>query len=137
MAPSEPIDGLDVERLDMLRDLDPGNTAYLDRAIGNFLANSDPTLERLRTTVADSDADAMRQAAHKLAGSALNLGVVEVGAAARELEHLGDTGTTDGATPLLESLEATVRRGRDLLAAYQAAYQAAYRSSGGAGPTDG
>jgi PAS domain S-box-containing protein len=124
MAPSDPIDGLDVERLDMLRDLDPGNTAYLDRAIGNFLANSGPAVERLRGLVAEDDADGMRQAAHKLAGSALNLGVVEVGAAARELEFLGDAGTTDGAPPLLDALDASVRRGQALLTAYRASYSA-------------
>ncbi|MDN4163540.1 response regulator [Nocardioides abyssi] len=126
MAPSDPIDGLDVERLDMLRDLDPGNTAYLDRAIGNFLANSGPTVERLRELVEQDDADAVRQAAHKLAGSALNLGVVEVGAAARELEFLGDAGTTEGAGRLVDALDASVQRGQGLLAAYRAAY-----SSGG------
>ncbi|GGO78932.1 response regulator [Nocardioides deserti] len=122
MPPSDPVDGLDVERLDMLRDLDPGSTAYLDRAIGNFLANSGPAVERLRGLVAEDDADGMRQVAHKLAGSALNLGVVEVGAAARELEFLGDVGTTEGAAPLLDALDASVQRGQALLASYRAAY---------------
>ncbi|WKN47192.1 response regulator [Nocardioides sp. Arc9.136] len=125
MPPSTPVEGLDVERLDMLRDLDPGSTAYLDRAIGNFLANSGPAVDRIRETVADDDADAMRQAAHKLAGSALNLGVLEVGAAARELEFLGDAGTTQGAEPLVDALAAAVRRGQGLLEEYRAAYSSA------------
>ncbi|MDN4175563.1 response regulator [Nocardioides sp. SOB77] len=124
-SPSEPVEGLDVERLDMLRDLDPGSTAYLDRAIGNFLANSGPAVARLRELVDAEDADAMRQAAHKLAGSALNLGVTEVGAAARELEFLGDAGTTEGAARLLAVLDAAVQRGQGLLEAYRAAYSSA------------
>ncbi|WP_435747095.1 response regulator [Nocardioides sp. SYSU DS0663] len=122
LPPSEPIDGLDVARLDMLRDLDPGNTTYLDRAVGNFLANSQDAVEQVRACVAACDADALRQSAHKLAGSALNLGVLEVGAAARELEALGDAGTTDGAESLLPPLEQAVERGQDLLRRYRAAY---------------
>ncbi|MCR6033519.1 response regulator [Nocardioides sp. zg-579] len=123
-SPSNPVDGLDVERLDMLRDLDPGNTAYLDRAIGNFLANTGPAVDRLRELVAGDDVDGMRQAAHKLAGSALNLGVTDVGLTARELELLGDAGTTEGALPVLAALEAAVERGQRLLEGYRAGYSA-------------
>lgn len=122
LTPSDPIAGLDVERLDMLRDLDAGSTAYLDRAIGNFLAHSGPATERIREAAGSGDVDAMRQAAHKLAGSALNLGVQEVGAAARELELLGDAGTTAGSDTLLTTLDRAVERGRGLLRRYHASY---------------
>lgn len=124
LPPTPPIDGLDVERLDMLRDLDPGNTSYLDRAINNFRANSITAVETIREHVLAGDADQMRQAAHKLAGSALNLGVVTSAAAARELEWLGDSGTTDGAVDLLGPLEAALDEGRTLLSSYQATYAA-------------
>lgn len=46
-------DGLARERLDELRDLDPGNTAYLDRAIGNFVRNTPTTLEEIRRAIAE------------------------------------------------------------------------------------
>ncbi|GEP40153.1 hypothetical protein NPS01_38160 [Nocardioides psychrotolerans] len=122
LPPTPPIDGLDVERLDMLRDLDPGNTSYLDRAISNFRANTLVVVETIREHVLSGDADKMRQAAHKLAGSALNLGVVRSAAAARELEWLGDAGTTDGGGDLLGPLEAALDEGRALLRSYQATY---------------
>ncbi len=122
LDPTAPIDGLDVERLDMLRDLDPGNTSYLDRAIGNFRTNSLAAVDLLRDLVMADDADKMRQAAHKLAGSALNLGVVGSAAAAREIEWLGDTGTTQGALELLATLETALAEGRVLLDHYQATY---------------
>ena len=39
-------------RLDELRDLDPGDTTYLDRAIGNFVANTPTTMGTIRAAVA-------------------------------------------------------------------------------------
>ncbi|MCW2853626.1 MAG: sensor hybrid histidine kinase, partial [Nocardioides sp.] len=122
LPPTSPIDGLDVERLDMLRDLDVGNTDYLDRAIGNFSRNSVAAVATIRGHIADGDADLMRQAAHKLAGSALNLGVQGTAAAARQIEWLGDAGTTDGALNLVPDLERALEEGRVLLRAYQATY---------------
>jgi PAS domain S-box-containing protein len=122
LPPTAPIVGLDVERLDMLRDLDPGNTVYLDRAIGNFAVNSVAALETIREHILAGDADKMRQAAHKLAGSALNLGVQASAAAARQIEWLGDAGTTDGALELVEPLAQSLEEGRALLRTYQATY---------------
>ncbi|MCD4527465.1 ATP-binding protein [Nocardioides sp. cx-173] len=122
LPPTSPIDGLDVERLDMLRDLDVGNTDYLDRAISNFTARSAAAVETIRGHILEGDADLMRQAAHKLAGSALNLGVERSAAAARQLEWLGDSGTTDGALDLVPALERALEEGRALLRAYQDSY---------------
>ena len=48
----------------------------------------------LRTAVEADDAVALRAHAHKLAGGAANLGAREVVALARELEALGESGTT-------------------------------------------
>ena len=106
----------------MLRDLDPGNTTYLDRAIGNFLVNTHTALDTIREAIVSQDADALRAAAHKLAGSALNLGVPYAGESARQLELLADGETTDGADALLPELEESLERGRAALLAYQASY---------------
>ena len=91
---SSPIDGLATERLDELRDLDPDNTAYLDRAIGNFIRNTPTTLESIRQAIADGDAEALKQVSHKLAGGALNLGVTAAGRTAQQIELVADTGST-------------------------------------------
>ena len=122
LPPTAPIVGLDVERLDMLRDLDPGNTDYLDRAIGNFSRNSVAAVETIREHILAGDADKMRQASHKLAGSALNLGVQSSAAAARQIEWLGDAGTTQGALEMVPALEEALEEGRALLRTYQATY---------------
>ena len=120
--PTPPIEGLDTERLDMLRDLDPGDTTYLDRAIANFERNSAEAVTTMREHAAEGDAAALKAAAHKIAGSALNLGVVDAGALARELELTAESTGVEAAVPLLDGVEASFAEGRRLLAQYQATY---------------
>ncbi len=93
-GPTSPIDGLATERLDELRDLDPDNTDYLDRAIGNFIRNTPTTLDTIRQAIADEDAEVLKQVSHKLAGGALNLGVTAGGRTAQQIELVADTGST-------------------------------------------
>ena len=114
--------GLELERLDELRDLDPGNTAYLDRAIGNFVANTPETYETIAAAAAAGDAATLKQVVHKLAGGALNLGVEAAGRIAQQIELVADTGSTTGAEELLPRLAEELERGRAALLAYQAAY---------------
>jgi len=114
---------LAVDRLDELRDLDPGNTAYLDRAIGNFVANTPDTLAALRAAASSGDAATLKQVSHKLAGGALNLGVTAAGRTAQSVERVADTGSTAGAGDLLARLEDDLARGRVALLAYQASYR--------------
>ncbi|HYF73187.1 MAG TPA: response regulator, partial [Nocardioides sp.] len=116
------LEGLTLDRLDELRDLDPGNTAYLDRAIGNFVANTPGTLETIREALAAGDAATLKQVSHKLAGGALNLGVTPAGRTAQQIELVADTGTTEGAAALVDQLAGELERGRAALLAYQARY---------------
>jgi HPt (histidine-containing phosphotransfer) domain-containing protein len=113
---------LDLDRLDMLRDLDPGNTSYLDKAIGNFVSRCPESLQAIRAAVAAADDEALTQSAHRLKGSALNLGLPVVGHLAFELEMLGDAGTTTGAGTLLTDLEGALRQAAAELQSYQRAY---------------
>lgn len=122
LPPTPPIAGLDTERLDSLRDLDPGDTTYIDRAIGNFQVNSAAAVEVIHGLAEAGDAAGLKAAAHKIAGSALNLGVPRAGEAARALELLGDSGSTDGAAALLAELDEAMALGRELLLAYQRTY---------------
>jgi PAS domain S-box-containing protein len=116
------LDGLDLDRLDELRDLDPGNTAYLDRAIGNFVANTPGTLETIRAAADAGDAAALKRISHKLAGGALNLGVTAAGRTAQEIELVADTGSTEDTAGLVDRLGSELERGRSALRAYQATY---------------
>ncbi len=122
LPPTPPIAGLDVERLDELRDLDPGDTTYLDRALANFDRNSRTAPETFRRLIAEGDAAQLRASAHRLLGSALNLGTVVAVESLRALEAHGDSGTTDGAELLVPAADGALRRGREQLALYQSTY---------------
>ncbi len=110
---------LDLARLDLLRDMDPDDTSYLERVTGRFEETTATAADDLRCAVESRDPDALRAHAHKLAGGAANLGAVEVVALARELEALGDAGTTSGAAPLLPRLATALDRARAGIRAYR------------------
>ncbi|MEO9326083.1 Hpt domain-containing protein [Nocardioides sp. C4-1] len=122
LGPTPPIDGVDVERLDTLRDLDPGDTSYLDRAIANFQVNSADAVAAVHAAIAAGDVDTLRARAHKIAGSALNLGLPRAGEAARAVELAADTGSVDPAVALVPELEAAMAEGRRLLLTYRSTY---------------
>ena len=98
-------------------------TAYLDRAIGNFMTNSVTGMEQIREAIETGDAAALRQHSHRLAGGALNLGVTYAGEAVRLVEAISDEGTVEGAAELLPQVEEALERGRRALAAYQEDYR--------------
>jgi PAS domain S-box-containing protein len=110
---------LDLARLDLLRDMDPEDTSYLERVTGRFDASTVAAAADLRRAVADDDPAALRAHAHKLAGGAANLGAREVVPLARELEALGEAGTTAGASSVLARLETALDRARSGIRAYR------------------
>jgi CheY-like chemotaxis protein len=113
---------LDLDRIDELRDLDPGDTSYLDRAIGNFVTNSPTALATIREACAAGDVETLKQVSHKLAGGALNLGVTAAGRVAQRIELAADTGSTAAAADLVDELAEALEEGRTAVLAYQAAY---------------
>jgi CheY-like chemotaxis protein len=121
---------LDLERLDMLRDLDPGNTTYLDRAIENFVARVPEAVDEIRSAARSGDSDALRHAAHRLKGSALNLGLPAVGHLAYGLEMLGDAGTTSGALEMLGGLEDALAKAVTEMLGYQRSYRGEHEAAG-------
>jgi PAS domain S-box-containing protein len=127
-APTPDPAGLDLARIDELRDLDPGDTSYLDRAIGNFVTNSRTALATIREACASGDVETLKQVSHKLAGGALNLGVTAAGRVAQRIELAADTGTTDAAADLVDELACALEQGRTAVLAYQETYSAAGRT---------
>ena len=61
-------------------------------------------MNQIRTAAERVDPAGLLQAAHRLKGSALNLGCIDVAATADELEALGRSGTVAGSEPLLARL---------------------------------
>jgi len=116
---------LDVRRLEMLSDLDVAGEAYLDRAIANFSRSSVEAMARIGALLDAGDVRAAGPVAHKIAGSALNLGCLDAGERARSFEVLCDELAAsepqdlDGARETLRALDVAMTRARELLAAYR------------------
>jgi CheY-like chemotaxis protein len=110
---------VDLERMRMLDSMRRDGTSLFDRASANFTANAPEQLGSIRAAVAAASAEDLVATAHKLKGSALNLGLPLVGEAAFALESLGDSGTTDGADGLLTTLEAELDRALAAIARLQ------------------
>lgn len=107
---------LDLDRIRMLDELRRPDGSLFERASANFVAGAAGHLAGIRAAVAAADAAELTARAHKLKGSATNLGLPLVGERARELEELGLAGTTDGAAPLLGELETEMERALAALA---------------------
>ncbi|MBB6404377.1 response regulator [Arthrobacter sp. AZCC_0090] len=106
-APKESTEpALDPARLETLRDLGPaGGLGLLPAAARAFRKDIQPTLEALRHALDNGGGDAFRQIAHKLKGSAANIGAARAARMCEEMEH----SSSDGAPvdrALLASLEA-------------------------------
>jgi signal transduction histidine kinase/FixJ family two-component response regulator len=80
-----------------------------------FLDQAPQWLDALRVAAVTARPDALRRAAHRLAGDSALVGLDEVTRACRQLEALGESGTTEGAVDLVgEVLRAFHRAVPDL-----------------------
>ena len=100
-----PADTVDVERIDMLHEMVKDGLSLFQRSSGNFIAHAEDHLTAIGAAVAAEDAEQLMATAHKLKGSALNLGLPRVGAAALVLEENGREGRLDGSTEAYVALE--------------------------------
>lgn len=78
---------LDVSRLEELDALGEGAAALVTRAIGNFIRNAPATLAELEAAHRRGDVDEVAALAHRLKGSAWNLGALRVGSLCERLEN--------------------------------------------------
>jgi hypothetical protein len=88
---------VDVVRIEMLHEMVKDGVSLFQRSSGNFIAHAQEHLTAIGAAVERDDADQLMATAHKLKGSALNLGLPRVGAAAFELEERGREELLDGA----------------------------------------
>jgi two-component system, sensor histidine kinase and response regulator len=110
---------LDTGRLDELAEMGVSAVPLIQRAIDNFVTGADESLDDLRLALSRKDATALRSTAHRLKGSAANLGAVGVEALAFELEELGDRGDLAGADARVDELAAALQAASAALAGYR------------------
>ena len=107
---------LDRTQLDELRSLDSSTSGeFIATLIASFVSDATADYDQIRMAATDGDAMALERAAHRLKGSALNLGCIELAGAAEGLEHLGRTGSVAGAQPMVDRLGLAFDRTIDLL----------------------
>jgi HPt (histidine-containing phosphotransfer) domain-containing protein len=111
---------LDPSRLAMLLEMGPGAAALVEKAVTNFIAGADAALDEIRGAVEAGDAELLRTSAHRLKGSALNLGAAAVGALCLQLELHGDDGDTAAGRPMLPELAEALHAATAALSDYRA-----------------
>ncbi|MGZ4493846.1 MAG: response regulator, partial [Nocardioides sp.] len=109
---------LDPGRLDELMEMGDGAEVLVRRAVDNFVAGADRSVAAIRRAAECGDVPGLLSAAHQLKGSAQNLGALAVGEAGLALELLAEAGTTEGAAPLVDRLDAALSRAVTALRAY-------------------
>jgi PAS domain S-box-containing protein len=104
---------LDLTRIRMLHDLRPGDPSLIQQFVDTFVAKAPDDAEAIASAVRVADHSRLMEAAHRLKGSAQNLGAVEVGRLCEALENAGgrrDAFEAADLVPVLErQLELTVQ----------------------------
>jgi len=77
----------------------------INEIIEMFLEDMNSTIKQLRLDVAAADSEQIRQHAHKLKGSAVNVGAEGVQLAAQRLENIGQNQQVSDAAAALNELE--------------------------------
>jgi signal transduction histidine kinase/CheY-like chemotaxis protein/HPt (histidine-containing phosphotransfer) domain-containing protein len=109
---------LDTGRLDELAEMGTAALPLIQRAIDNFVGGTDEHLDALRDALGSGDAPAVRSAAHRLKGSAANLGARRVAELAFELELLGEAGELGDAPRVLDELASALEVVASVLESY-------------------
>jgi len=98
-VPESPLDPRAIARIrSMQRE---GAPSVLARVIGLYLESAPQLVAQLREAVSAGNASRLQRAAHSLKSGSANLGALALGALCRELEAIGESGTVDGAAPLV------------------------------------
>ena len=110
---------LDLARLGVLAEMGSGASSIIDKAVTNFISGAQEALAEITTAVRRHDAGRLRSSAHRLKGSAMNLGAAAVAELCLELELLGDAGDASHAAALVGELEHALSNAADALRDYQ------------------
>ena len=93
-----------------------GDRKALAQLVRIFRADSPKQLARIRKAIRESDAPALRSAAHAVKGAVSNFAAPSATDAAARLQRMGDTGHLAGAEAALDRLEREIGRVLEVLA---------------------
>jgi PAS domain S-box-containing protein len=102
---------LDPSRIEKLIELGQlsGNQSLVHEVVDHFIDSVFDSVDSLWSAAAHGDHEALSATAHSLKGSAWNLGAVDVGKLAGELEAMGETQNIGEAAPTLNALLGAVQ----------------------------
>ncbi|HET7682266.1 MAG TPA: ATP-binding protein [Marmoricola sp.] len=128
--------GFEADRLTELAEMGEEAAPLIRRAVENFVRRAADELTAIGAAVEDGDHEAVRMTAHRLKGSAANLGLVEIADLAFALEELGGGATVDRcvAADLLGRLGTALDAGIASLAQHPVVAWCRARSASGATP---
>jgi PAS domain S-box-containing protein len=102
---------LDTEVVRHLRSLaEATDASLLNQIFEAFLSDSVERISTLRGALEQGNSELLRKAAHALKGASANVGARRMAEISQELQALGETGTINGALPLVEQLHAEFER---------------------------
>lgn len=81
------------------------NPSFLKELIGMYVSQAPGLIETIKTHAADGNSAELEAAAHRLKGSSLTLGALQVADVCGALEQKGRQQERDGLEPLVEKLE--------------------------------
>ena len=111
---------LDASRIEELLEMGEGAAVLVHRAVDNFVSRVPETVAGLQAAVARDDSLELQALAHRLKGSALNLGAARVAEVSLALEESGRHGCVEEAAPLLVELESALGEASAALESYRA-----------------
>jgi signal transduction histidine kinase/CheY-like chemotaxis protein/streptogramin lyase/HPt (histidine-containing phosphotransfer) domain-containing protein len=106
---------IDDGALEQLRRLRNGEEV-LDQIIQLYFESSPALIRSVDLAIQSRDAEALRRAAHSLKSASANLGARELASLCHRLELMGQSGSTEGAAPVLAVLGERYRDAREALA---------------------
>ena len=106
---------LDPARVRMLDELRKDGVSFFERTAASFMSRIDEQVRAIQDAIDARDANRAFTSAHLVKGSALNLGLPLVAAAAASLETYAEGGRTDGTEPMMADLHREVGRAVEAL----------------------
>jgi CheY-like chemotaxis protein len=110
---------LDPSRLEELAEMGAASFPLIQRAIDHFVEDAEDNVLALRAQLLCGDPAVLRSTAHKLKGSAANLGAVRVAELALEVELLAESDRPGEAGPVVEQLAAALAEACAALRGYR------------------
>lgn len=117
-TPADPTDGgetLDLIILRQLTELEATGPGLIAKLFGNFTDRTPKLIAVIASAVAAGDAIAVREHAHALKGSSLNIGAMQLASLCGRLERQAKLGSLQGAEELIDRLTDEFERVRETM----------------------